>query len=476
MAVDPSMSYDQKRAVFNGTDPVTQAINRSEAAARSQGTGLYRPNTASGIATAGNLDATPVAAQVQKNLAAVSQPAEGGGGSQPEDIGVQNLATANRFLPGGVTRYQMDPGNEAQVYTTKGKDGSIVFTDNPAYAARVGAGRGLRRSDLNIPNYSNAPVQGRAGVEDTGFPDVGEGQNNGAAANVIARTQGPNANLTYAEGPVAGLRRNIPNLDDQQAERALSVTQAAQPKNADEAYAQAIDRNAIVARIQGLRRQQLNAPGVPGYGVGGALGANGIGAPGGLKFSDIIRANQNAQTNAYRGGMLQQGAQRLKLDQEAADRADRTQQRAESNDFLKNYYTTLEKDPRAANQQLATALNRDDIGDYLKTDAGRAAADTYFQNVIQPGLKTSTYPILDFNSRRAAEQGRVGYGDLQLDPGTGRFMGVRSPLQSASDNSPEFPSTGFFGGSNFDPSINKLAPATLKALKTYYANQQSGGS
>lgn len=447
MAVDPSLPKDVKKALATG-----DGFSQLDFGNADPGAGLRQ--------AAAITNATP------------QQPGQTPDTPPPplDNISAQNLATASRFLPGGVTRYVMDKGNEAPVYATKGKDGSIVFTDNPAYAAQVGTGQGLRRSDFNTPAYSNAPAGGRPGVEDRGFPAALPGSNNIAAGDAaFARTQGPNANLEYAPSALGGLRRNVQTYNDDQTSRALAAVQADSARNAgdpERVLSNAQDENLLQARLTGLRRQGLSTSGVPGYGAAGAFGAGGISGP--LKPSDIIAAQRNAATTNYRNNQTAIAQQRLKIDQENSDRADRAQERADSQAFLGDYYKTLAQDPRAANQSLVSRLNRPDIATFLGTDAGRQIADTYFQNAIQPGLQKSTYPLLDFSSRRAAEQGKIGFQNLATDA-NGRFAGLGNGSEAPGD-SPEFPSTGFFGGANFDPSVNNLTPATLKALRDYYRN------
>lgn len=328
-------------------------------------------------------------------------------------------ASGLRSLAPGVTRYQLDPGNEAEVYATRGKDGSTVFTDNPAYAARVGNGQTLAGG--------TPEEQGRIG--------------------------GPNAGFAYKGPSIGGLRRqDISTLDDATTTKALDQILTNSSNDPETQAANAIDRNRLIARQQTLRRPQANP----------LLGLNG--QPGGLTPENqiqLLRLQQQdaraAQANAI---SLQNGKNAADAAGRAADSSDRSAQ-AQTFSQLQSLRKT---DPASYSTGLVSQLPQDptELSKYLKSSQGQLVKNSLLQDVVQPGLRNSLYPI-EFGDKKAANSGDVDFSKAVLDPQTGQFRGFTN---DSGTDSPDYPNkTAVFGSNNYDPALSRITPAMWRILQ-----------
>lgn len=354
-------------------------------------------------------------ATTNQNLAATTAPEAPAAAPQLQDnIGQANLAALDNLgkpLARGVTRYQMDPGNEAAVYTTRGKDGSTIFTDNADYAARNSAG-GLRRGDVN--------------------------------ANVLARTQGPRAGYEYAKSALQqkGLRReDFQDLAPDATQQALAVAgdaNAADP-NSDFGLSNRIDANLLRARR--FTQQQQDAANASA-----------------LSPRDQI-ALMRAQTAAAQGNERNTIAQgQLEATREGVRRQGAAEDRAAQKDFFTQYQGLKANDPKSAENYLFNAIPQDpqEFDKWSGTPAGRSVLNTYLTDVLQPQMSKSLFPI-EWGDRRQVPH--ENFGNLALGQ-NGDFQGFVNPDGSTN----EYPAKGVFGSDNYG-SINRFSPAILRRLK-----------
>lgn len=370
------------------------------------------PSGIAGMGMGGSPADMQTAATAAQNAAAVTAPAAAPARPNPGVFTTDALpeTATGRRLAAGVTRYNMDPGNEAAVYTTRGKDGSTIFTDDAGFAARNSAG-GLRRGDVN--------------------------------ANVYARTQGPRANLEYAPSTLElqGLRRrNFQVLDGDQTQKALLTASSGGDAQTDQGLSDRIDANV-------LRGRQF------------ALDQKAAANSAALSPRDQI-ALMRAQTSAAQGdARLKLAQQQLVATQGASDRADAADQRSAQRDFFNQYQNLKANDPEQAENYLFNAIPQDpkEFDQWAATTAGRNVLNTYMTDVLQPQMQQSLFPIIEWGDKRQVPH--EGYSNLALGP-NGEFQGFINPDGSTN----EYPAKGLLGSDNYG-SINRFSPSILRRLK-----------
>ncbi len=407
MAVDPNVPNNTKSWLRQLADNASQ------------------PSGIAGMGQGATPDEQAQAYAVAKNF--TPPPTNQFAGVQGSATTVRDPSQGLRALAPGVTRYGMDKGNEAEVYATRGKDGSLVFTDSPAYAAAAGNGQQLQAGDT----YQAAQ-----------------------------RTSGPNAGFAYRAPSIAGLRRqDVQSLDDPTTTAALAQTVGNNSTDPEVQAANAIDRNLLTARQQTLRRGPTGsiAPGTTGAG-GGLLSSGGLN---GLTPSDQIQILKLQEADKRAGQANDIALAGVRASASAAGRAADSQERTAQQQSFSQLQSLKKTDPASYASGLVSQLESDPdaLRKQLKSPQGQLIKNSLLQDVVQPGLQKSTYPLLDFQGRRAASAGQIDFGNLQLDPATGQPKGFEH------DGSLEYPTTGFFGGSNFDPSLNRITPAMWRVLQ-----------
>lgn len=407
MALNPTLNYGATR--LPQADPAVAADTKK--ALRNRAVNTDSPFLGGVPLAAAMTDAT---ATTNKNLAATTAPAPVAAAQPQDNIGQANLAALDNLgkpLAAGVTRYNMDPGNEAQVYVTRGKDGSTIFTDNAGYAAKNSAG-GLRRGDVN--------------------------------ANVLARTQGDRNGFEYAKSALQqkGLRReDFQDFSPDATSQALQYANDALAKdpNSDAGLSNRIDANLLRAR-QFTQKQQAAAE------------------QGALAPRDQI-ALLNAQTQASLGEARNKIAQgQLEATQQGNARQQQAENRNAQKDFFTQYQALKANDPKSAEDYLFSAIPQDpgQFDQWSKTAAGRSVLNTYLTDVLQPQMKDSTYSF-EFGDRNQIPN--EGYSNLALGP-DGQFQGFNNPDGSGN----QYPSKGIFGNNHYG-SVNRLSPTILRRLK-----------
>lgn len=447
MAVDPNLPFDQKKSlrkpgfgqgafgdplapadpnapVAPAAAPIVSPLLRSFA-------NVSQPGGIAGVGTGATPDQVAQQGQyadnLQRGLGQDPNNLVGPGANQFAGVTGSAQTYANpagaglRALAPGVTRYQLDPGNEAEVYATRGKDGSTVFTDNPAYAARVGNGQTLA----------------------------------GGTPEESARIGGPNAGFAYKGPSIGGLRRqDISTLDDATTTKALDQILTNSTNDPETQAANAIDRNRLIARQQTLRRPQASA----------LLGPNG--QPGGLTPENqiqLLRLQQQdaraAQANAIQ---LQNGKNAADAAGRAADSSDRS---AQAQTFQQ--ISSLRKtDPSAYAAGLVSQLPQDptELSKYLKSAAGQTVKASLLRDVVTPGLKDSTY-WTEFGDKSAANSGNIDFSHVALDPQTGAFKGFTN---DSDPSSPDYPKKGaipLLSSEHYDSALQNITPAMWRILQ-----------
>lgn len=368
---------------------------------------------------------TDATAQVNKNIAATTAPdaatPAGGPATTTDNISQDNLAVANAMgnrLANGVRRYQMDGRNAVAGYVTRGKDGSVVFTDDANYAARNSAG-GLRRGEI---------------------PD-----------EAYAHTQGPRADFEYAKSALEqkGLRRqDFHDLTPEQTQSAFDYAgdAAAKAPNDDIALSNRIDANMLRAHKfdQDQRAAEAAASIDPRTQI--AL------------FRAQTAAAQGAERNTIAQGQLE-------ATREGVRRQGAAEDRAAQKDFFNQYQTLKEKDPKSAENYLFNAIPQDPkaFDQWAATPAGRSVLNTYMTDVLQPQMSKSLFPTEVFDKRQVPHE---NFGNLALGP-NGEFQGFITP----DGNTNEYPAQGIFGTDNYN-SINRFSPDILRRLKRFNTETQ----
>lgn len=401
MAVDPNVNHDQKRSL--------------------------RDRMATGSPFTGGLPVADAMAQattdVNKNIAATTAPAVpvADPARSQDNIAAYNLAVSDRLgqrLAPGVRRYQMDGNNAVAGYVTRGKDGSVIFTDDANYAARNSAG-GLRRGEI---------------------PD-----------EAYARTQGPRADFEYAKSALTakGLRRqDFQDLSPEATQQALTYATDAEARdpNSDLGLSNRIDANLLRARRFDQDRRAAEASGNMDPRTQIAL------------YRAQTAAAQGAERNSIARDQLETTRAGAKRQQAAEDRA-------AQRDFFTQYQALKEKDPSSAENYLFNAIPQDpkEFDSWAKTPAGRSVLNTYLTDFLQPQMQSSLYPIEVFDKRQVPNE---NFGNLALGP-NGEFQGFNNP----DGNTNEYPAEGVFGNKHYD-SINRLSPNILRRLKRLNLDNQ----
>lgn len=452
MAVDPNLPFDQKKSLrkpgfgqgvfgdpFAPADPNAPAAPAaapiSAPGLRAFGDAVSQPGVGiAGAGTGGTPDQVAQQGVYADNL-------QRGLGQDPNNLLAGQPGAANQFagvngsaqtfadpaarglraLAPGVTRYQLDPGNEAEVYATRGKDGSTVFTDNPAYAARVGNGQTLA----------------------------------GGTPEEAARIGGPNAGFAYKGPSIGGLRRqDISTLDDATTTKALDQILTNSTNDPETQAANAIDRNRLIARQQTLRR-----PATPNLTINSNGQAAGALTP--ENQIQLLRLQQQdaraAQANAI---SLQNGKNAADAAGRAADSSDRSAQ-AQTFSQLQSLRKT---DPGSYATGLVSQLPQDpaELSKYLKSSQGQLVKNSLLQDVVQPGQDKSLYPI-EWGDSKASKSGDIDFSKAVLDPQTGAFKGFTN---DSGTDSPDYPAkTGVWGSNNYDPALSRITPAMWRILQ-----------
>jgi len=352
--------------------------------------------------------------QVNKNIAATTAPEAapaGGPATTADNISQDNLAVANAMggrLANGVRRYQMDGRNAVAGYVTRGKDGSVVFTDDANYAARNSAG-GLRRGEI---------------------PD-----------EAYVHTQGPRAEFEYAKSGLEqkGLRRqDFHDLTPEQTQAAFDYAGDAASKapNADIALSNQIDANMLRAHKfdQDQRAAEAAASIDPRTQIA------------------LFRAQTAAERNTIAQGQLE-------ATREGVRRQGAAEDRAAQKDFFSQYQALKANDPKSAENYLFNAIPNDpkQFDQWAATPAGRSVLNTYMTDYLQPQAQSSLFPLEWGDSRQVPH---LNYGNLDLGPNEDGFKGIINP----DGNTDEYPAQGLFGTDNYN-SINRFSPAILRRLK-----------
>jgi len=360
-----------------------------------------------------SINDTPVARNIAATVAPQPAPA------MPASNVVKPAPQQRSPLARGVSRYTIggDVGgpNAAQVYTTRGKDGSVIFTDDASYAARNSAG-GLRRGDANAQVLANSQID-------------------------------PNSAYEYAK-PTSGLTtRDILNLNSDGTQKAFADASAAAAKNrgTDQGVSDAIQANQLRARMQTQQEQQ-----------GAGSGA--------LSPRDQI-ALFRAQDAAKRGQEM------VDVARQNAGLSRTRDARAGYNDTVKNYNSFVANgDNNGAANFLAdklSSLSPKDLKSYLGTPEGKFVRSNYL-NILQQGAMNAELPWELIDKRKVPT---LTFANLAMDK-NGDFSGFNDPTDPAGSD-PEYPlrkgllRRGFGTGENYTPSIYSIPSANLAVLKQF---------
>jgi hypothetical protein len=242
-------------------------------------------------------------------------------------------------LARGVTRANFGANGPQGVYAARMKDGSIGFTDDPNSLNNFGAGvdaRGLRRSDTQVNNFSNAGayngtpqqdthVYGPDDAAPTSFPQQQNGMPqatgvNAAESNGLYRSLtgggAPNANRAYAPNAIeaAGEDTSAASLGAMNPYELKNLQQRILAQGGKGGQEQAASNQALLQRVN-ARQQELahgtNYGAAPTFGMGGAGGSLGAiktiaGIENANRKTDIEANNSNSQAEQRVAGLHRQ--------------------------------------------------------------------------------------------------------------------------------------------------------------------------
>lgn len=470
-STDPTMNYDDKKRLQRGPDlppfnPVMRVVPN-----------LQSPNLRA------TLDTTQLApeamadtylqrgeTQARDNLRATFAPAAAGpAAAGPEAPNAFNqtpatlpdTALGGKALTNGVRRYNIGGDvsgpNAAQVYTTMGKDGVPIFTDDAAYAER-NSGGGLRR-----------------------------GGTNGVNAAVLANSQGPNAGQEYAPSTLEakGLsRRSFMDLNPTDTAQALQIASngASHHAGSEQALSDTFDANQLRARQFAQTRPD------------GGLDRQ-VGGP--QTFRDRLALAQFQDKQQATKAALTTAAANKKTDDAKSSAAQAQAAQAQAFD---QYHKLLKDDPQNAGRYLAGRIQAGIKADpnYLNTPEGIYVGATYNKDFLQKGAMSAAESkefggldpvgsIIDgvrdaFGGGAKPSIPGLNFGNIvqrkNADGTLGGFAGMsRSADRDSGDIS--FPADESRGhrlinhkpwGSpynNFDSSVDMFTPDVLAIMKKY---------
>jgi hypothetical protein len=348
-------------------------------------------------------------------------------------------------LASGVSRYALGGDiagpNATPIYTTRGKNGEAVFTDDAGFAARNSTG-GLRRGEVNADVYANAQENAKTN------PNAGyEFAPSTLNTRGIKKQVGTDANGNPIMADTGGLRRaDFQTFDPQMTEAALAAAQGG-VDNTEQGLSNRMDANLLRARR--ISQQQQAAEGAQSLDPRTQIA--------------LLRAQTTAAQGAERNAIARDALEETRRGRTTAQQnADRQQQ----SDFFKQYQAIRATDPAQAASYLADQIPKDpDTFDkWANTATGQQVLSKYLTDVLQPGARDSLY-WPELGDKRAVP--KLGYQDLNIDPKSGAFRGFDNPDGSGN----QYPRSGSFlwgiGGSHYDKSVEQLPAPILRRLKDY---------